>query len=36
MKPMKRTFDEEDYELENVYNEDDERYLMANSSIWYS
>lgn len=36
MKPMKRTFEEEDYELENVYNEDDERYLMANSSIWYS
>jgi len=36
MKTIKKSYDQESYEQDNVYNEDDERYNMANSSIWYS
>lgn len=36
MKGKKLSYDEEQYELDNAYNEDDERYTEANSSIWYS
>lgn len=37
MKPVKRSYDEESYELDNVYNETDDRYYVAvDSSIWYN
>ncbi len=35
MRPIKKSYNEEEYELDNVYN-DDERYRTADSSIWYS
>ena len=36
MKPTKKSLDEESYELDNAYNEDDDRMNMVDSSIWYN
>lgn len=38
MKKVKTTYNhKEEYELDNIYNENDDRYGMAsNSSIWYN
>ena len=38
MKKVKTTYNhKEEYELDNIYNEYDDRYGMAsNSSIWYN
>jgi len=35
-KPTKKQHEQESYELDNVYNEDDPRYVQATSSIWYN
>jgi len=35
MKQTKRTYEEE-FELDNVYNESDERQSQATPSIWYN
>ena len=31
----KKSYDEEDYELDNMYN-DDERYRVGEPSVWYN
>ena len=37
MKQMKQTPNQEAYELDSIYNENEDRYGMAsNSSIWYN
>ncbi len=36
MRTVKRSYDFESYELDNVYNEVDDRYVKENSSIWYN
>ena len=38
MKLVKKSYDEESYELDNVYNETDDRYyyVAVDSSIWYN
>ena len=38
MKPVNKSYDEESYELDNVYNETDDRYyyVAVDSSIWYN
>lgn len=36
MKTTKKSYREEEYELDNVYNEADDRYAQATSSIWYN
>jgi hypothetical protein len=37
MRPRRKSYNEESYELDNVYNETDDRYGMSSdSSIWYS
>lgn len=32
----KHTYDRESYELDNIYNESDDRYVRVDSSIWYN
>lgn len=36
MKPKRKSYNQEEYELDNVYNEEDVRYGQATPSIWYS
>ncbi len=37
MKQQKKPYNKDAYELDNIYNENDDRYGMAsNSSIWYN
>ncbi len=36
MRTVKKSYDLESYELDNVYNENDDRYVKENSSIWYN
>lgn len=36
MRRVKRAYDLEAFELDNVYNETDERNLYVDSSIWYN
>lgn len=36
MKTIKRSYDLESYELDNVYNEPDDRHVRLDSSIWYN
>lgn len=36
MRLVKKSYDLESYELDNVYNENDDRYVKENSSIWYN
>ncbi len=36
MKQRRLSYDQEEYELDNVYNEEDNRYAQATPSIWYS
>ena len=36
MRTAKKAYDLESYELDNVYNEDDDRYIRVDSSIWYN
>lgn len=36
MRTAKKAYDFESYELDNVYNEDDDRYIRVDSSIWYN
>jgi len=36
MRSVKKSYDLESYELDNVYNENDDRYVKENSSIWYN
>jgi len=38
MKPKKKMFNQEEYELDNYLNEDEDRHygMASNSSIWYS
>jgi hypothetical protein len=37
MRQRRNSYNEEKYELDNIYNETDDRYGMASdSSIWYS
>ncbi len=33
---VKKVYDFESYELDNVYNEDENRHCSENSSIWYN
>ena len=36
MKTIRTSYNQEEYELDNVYNETDDRYGVAsNTSIWY-
>lgn len=35
-KTAKREYDMESFELDNIYNENDERYMRVDSSIWYN
>jgi len=36
MKLKRKSYGQEDYELDNVYNEEDDRYQTVDSSIWYT
>lgn len=36
MRTVKRVYDLESYELDNVYNEPDEREIRVDSSVWYN
>lgn len=36
MRRAKRAYDIESFELDNIYNEDDDRYIRVDSSIWYN
>lgn len=36
MKSFKKSHDDEAYDLDNVYNEEEERYMVADTSQWYS
>lgn len=36
MKPKRKSYNQEEYELDNVYNDEDVRYGQATPSIWYS
>lgn len=36
MKQLKESHDQESYELDNIYNEDEDRYSFTETSIWYS
>lgn len=37
MKPRRKSYGEEAYELDNIYNEDiNSRYEMTDTSVWYS
>ncbi len=36
MRTAKKAYDLESFELDNVYNEDDDRYIRVDSSIWYN
>ena len=38
MKPKRKMFNQEEYELDNYLNEDEDRYygMADNASIWYS
>lgn len=36
MKQIRMSHSEEEFELDNVYNETDERYKVADTSIWYN
>ncbi len=36
MRTVKRVYDLESYELDNVYNETDEREIRVDSSVWYN
>lgn len=37
MKTVRKSYNQEEYELDNVYNETDDRYGVAsNSNIWYN
>lgn len=36
MRTVKRTYDLESYELDNTYNEVDDREIRMDSSIWYN
>lgn len=37
MKPKRKSYGEEAYELDNLYNEDiDSRYAMTDTSLWYN
>lgn len=31
-----RMYNEEEYELDNVYNEEERYYMQSDSSIWYN
>ena len=31
-----KMYNEEEFELDNVYNEDDHNYMQSDSSIWYN
>lgn len=33
---VKKVYDFESYELDNVYNEEGDRYVRENTSIWYN
>lgn len=37
MKPKRKSYGEEAYELDNLYNDDvNERYIVTETSVWYS
>ena len=36
MREVKRAYDLESFELDNIYNEEEERYNRVESSIWYN
>lgn len=36
MRTVKRVYDLESYELDNVYNETDEHEIRVDSSVWYN
>lgn len=36
MKSVKKAYDFESFELDNVYNDDENRYPRDNTSIWYN
>ena len=36
MRAVKRAYDLESFELDNIYNEEEERYTRVESSIWYN
>ena len=36
MREVKRAYDLESFELDNIYNEEEERYTRVESSIWYN
>lgn len=36
MRAVKRAYDLESFELDNIYNEEEERYARVESSIWYN
>lgn len=36
MRTVKRTYDLESFELDNVYNETEDREIRLDSSIWYN
>ena len=36
MRTAKNVYDFESYELDNVYNEQDDRYVRVDSSVWYN
>lgn len=37
MKPRRKSYDDEAYELDNLYNEDiNERYVVTGTSVWYN
>ena len=36
MRTIKKVYDLESYELDNVYNETDDREIRVDSSVWYN
>ncbi len=36
MRTTKRAYDLESFELDNIYNEEEDRYTRVDSSIWYN
>ena len=36
MRTAKKAYDIESFELDNIYNEDNDRYIRVDSSIWYN